>query len=627
MARWQKRARLGVGLFGVAVAIGVYAAMGERQTAAPIDRPTRFDPRAILESAGAALQQFEASRQDFVVRADRQLAYEDGSTKSFGVTIEVRNRGGRDFVVTAREAQARNDNNQLQVDGDVKLVASDGFTITASQATFNRADATMHVPGAVAFSKGLMSGAGGRMTYNQATDVLSLDQTAHVTVTDNAGKTVNEFTSVSATLARVDRYLALDGQVRALRGEQVLEADKGLARLSEDQEHITFIELRGNARVTGGDTFDSMLGQDIDLDYTDDGITLERVGLRGGGRIAMKDDEGGPGRQFEGESLDLSLAPDASLIGAFGRGSVRVMLPRTAGEQSRSIQSDTFDAGGEPGKGLTSGRFSGGVSYQEEAAAQHPARTAKASTLEIALAGDEITQAVFTGSVRFQEDDLSASGARGEYDPQGGTLRISGADAGNVPRVVNTQIQIDADAIGITLAGPRVAARGNVRTILQPRAANASSKGGTEERLPRLLQQGSAANVNGDALDYQGEEGIVTYSGNGMLWQGETAIRADTLRIDRASGDLTATGAARSNLVFESGVSIGRADEIRYDDSARTISYQSPKSAAPVAALPPQPPASIPMPAQLSGPQGDLRARRVDAVLAPADSRMERLEA
>src|SRR5687768_14077465 len=213
MIRWQRRARLGVGVFGIASAIAVYAAWGDRQTTAPVDRPARMDPRAIIESAGAAFQQFQQARQDFVIEADRQLTYEGGASKFIGVTIKVKNRGGRDFVVTAREAEAKNDNNELLATGEVKLVASDGFTLTADQATFNRPNATMQVPEAVTFSKGRMAGSGGGMMYNQTTDVLSLAQDAHVTMANDAGETVNEFTSSTATLARLDKYLSLQGNV------------------------------------------------------------------------------------------------------------------------------------------------------------------------------------------------------------------------------------------------------------------------------------------------------------------------------------------------------------------------------------------------------------------------------
>ena len=645
MVRWQRRARLGVGVFGIASAIAVYAAWSDRPATAPVARPSRLDPRAIIESAGAAFQQFQQARQDFVIEADRQLTYEGGASKFIGVTIKVRNRGGRDFVVTAREAEAKNENNELLATGEVRLVASDGFTLTADQATFNRADATMQVPGAVTFSKGRMAGSGGGMIYNQTTDVLSLAKDAHVTVANEAGDTINEFTASTATLARLDKYLSLEGNVKALRDEQVLEADRALARLSEDEEHITYIELRGNARVAGGRLFDSMSARDIDLDYTDDGVTLERVTLRGGGGIAMRGgEEGESGRQFAGETLDLTFAPDATLTGVIGRGNVRVDLPAGGGAPARAVQSDAFEGSGAAGKGLTAARFTGNVQFREAAQAKQAARTARSNTLQIGLANDAVTQALFAGAVRFAEGELAASGAEAEYNPVGGTLTVTGTDAGGGPRVADAQVQIEAASINITLAGPRMIAAGAVKTVLQPRNPRAGSGPstalGTGEatRLPGLFQQATPVNVNANALDYSGGGGRAVYSGNATLWQGETAIRADALTLDRSRGDLLATGAARSNMVFESGVSIGRAQEIRYDDAMRLIAYASPTPVpgavappVPVPIVPPVLGAVVPPAAgglsQLSGPQGDLQGARIEVVLAKTESRIERLEA
>ena len=621
MVRWQRRARLGVGVFGIASAIAVYAAWSDRPATAPVAMPARLDPRAIIESAGAAFRQFQQARQDFVIEADRQLTYEGGASKFIGVTIKVRNRGGRDFVVTAREAEAKNENNELLATGEVRLVASDGFTLTADQATFNRADATMQVPGAVTFSKGRMAGSGGGMIYNQTTDVLSLAKDAHVTVANDSGDTINEFTASTATLARLDKYLSLEGNVKALRDEQVLEADRALARLSEDEEHITYIELRGNARVAGGRLFDSMSARDIDLDYTDDGVTLERVTLRGGGGIAMRGgEEGESGRQFAGETLDLTFAPDATLTGVIGRGNVRVDLPAGGGAPARAVQSDAFEGSGSAGKGLTAARFTGNVQFREAALAKQTARTARSNTLQIGLANDAVTQALFAGAVRFAEGDLAASGAQAEYDPAGGTLTVTGTDAGGGPRVADAQVQIEASSINITLAGPRMMAAGAVNTVLQPRDTRAG--GGDVTRLPGLFQQAMPVNVNANALDYSGSGGRAVYSGNATLWQGETAIRADALTLDRSRGDLLATGAARSNMVFESGVSIGRAQEIRYDDAMRLISYASPPPVLGAVVLPAAGGLS-----QLSGPQGDLQGARIEVVLARTESRIERLEA
>ncbi len=639
MVRWQRRTRLGVGVVGIASVIAVYAAWSDRPATVPVARPARLDPRAIIESTGAAFRQFQQARQDFVIEADRQLTYEGGASKFIGVTIRVQNRGGRDFVVTAREAEARNENNELLATGEVRLVASDGFTLTADQATFNRADATMQVPGAVTFGKGRMSGSGGGMIYNQTTDVLSLAKDAHVTVTNDAGEAINEFTASSATLARLDKYLSLEGHVRALRGEQILEADRALARLAEDEEHITYIELRGNARVAGGLLFDSMSARDIDLDYTDDGVTLERVTLRGGGGIAMRgSDEGESGRQFAGETLDLTFAADATLTGVIGRGNVRVDLPAGGRTPARAVQADAFEGSGAAGQGLTAVRFTGNVQFREAAQARQAARTARSNTLQIGLASDAVTQALFAGAVRFAEGELDASGAQADYNPAGGTLTVTGTDAGGGPRVADAQVQIEAASINITLAGPRMLASGAVKTVLQPRNARAgagpSAALGTGDatRLPGLFQQATPVNVNANAMDYSGAGGRAVYSGSATLWQGETAIRADTLVLDRSRGDLVATGAARSNMVFESGVSIGRAQEIRYEEALRLISYASPPPA--VGAVTPPGPVPIAVAArapgglsQLSGPQGDLQGARIDVILAQTESRIERLEA
>ncbi len=644
--QWQRRARLGLGVFAIAFAIVVYATMGERRMAAPVERPARLDPRAILESAGAAFQQFQEARQNYVIEADRQLTYEGGATKFIGVTIKVRQRAGRDFVVSGREAQAGESKKELEITGDVKLSASDGFVATADRATFSEADTTVRVVGPVSFQKGRLTGFGVGMIYEQSTDVLSLAEQARVTLTDETGKAVTEFRSGSATLARLENYLALEENVHALRGEQVLEADRIRALLSENDEYITFIELRGNARVVGGDAFDSMTARDIDLDYTEDGGTLERVALTGSGVIRMGGDDGESGRQFSGDFLELVFAPDASLTRVVGRGTVIVDLPGAAGLPARNIKAQAFEATGEPGEDLTAARFNDQVEFREEAQGGRAPRLARANALRITLVQDAVTSAVFTGSVTFEEQGLQASGAQAEYNPAEGTLRLSGKDAGGGPRVADAQIEIDADAIDVTLQERRMAATGTVRTLLHPSAAGPSGARGqavpAQGRLPGLLQEGQAANVSANTLEYQGGAGAAIYSGNATLWQGETAIRADVIALDQTRADLVASGAARSNIVFDTGMSIARAAEIRYDDAARTITYTSPPPApvspdAPTLGIPvaPTPVISIAPPplappsilSQLSGPQGDLRALRIEVVLAQTAARPERLEA
>jgi lipopolysaccharide transport protein LptA len=135
------------------------------------------------------------------------------------------------------------------------------------------------------------------------------------------------------------------------------------------------------------------------------------------------------------------------------------------------------------------------------------------------------------------------------------------------------------------------------------------------------LKEGQPVSINADQLDYRGGKGRAEYAGNATLVQGDTAIRGDLIVLDREKGDLVASGSARSTLTLDSGRTDGRGDEIRYDEAKRTVTY----SVSPVAPTSGQT-ASAPL-AQVSGPDGDLRAERIEVVLASAANAVDRLEA
>ncbi len=640
--RWQKRARLGIAIFGIAFAGVVFFAIGERQPPTAAPAPARADPKAIFETARGLMNRLTGNRQDYAVTFDSQTTYESGDSKLLSVRIDVKGKQGRDFTITGAEALANEKTRQIKLSGNVKLVASDGFELTTGTASFRENDGIVRTPGAVSFRKNTMSGTGVGMVYDKNSDVLTIDDQAHVVMVDEAGKTSGEFTAGAATLARQDNYLALSRTVHALRAEQIIDADQATARLTDNEEAITAIELRGNARVAGGSAaFDSMSARDIDLDYADDGHTIEQVVLNGSGAIALKGRSGAPGRQMLGESLTLMLAPDGAVTSAIGRNTVQLNLPASQGSAARQVRAAMLDAAGEPGKGMTSAQFSGEVEYREEALQEAPPRTARSRTLQIGLDGDAISSAVFSGRVQFEEKGLRASSADAHYEPAAGVLRLKGADDGGGPRVADEQITIEADAIDVTLDGRRILAKGTVKTRLQ---------GGA--RTPGLLKKEQPANVSAAGLTYDGEIGRASYRGGAQLWQGDTAIRGDTIVIDQQKGNLSATGGARTTLMLGGATSIGRAEETRYEDTTRQITYVGltpPAAAASETPIAPRTPRAPPapgapaarvagpapgaplapgaVPAQLSGPQGDLRADRIVVVLAKDESRIERLEA
>jgi lipopolysaccharide export system protein LptA len=255
------------------------------------------------------------------------------------------------------------------------------------------------------------------------------------------------------------------------------------------------------------------------------------------------------------------------------------------------------------------------------------------------------------------------------YSPKGGTIQLSGADAGGGPRASDEQVAIAAETIEVTLQNTLIDARVGVKTMLRPTreargtcvpraggGANAA-RSDDDSKLPRLLKGDAPVNVNADRLSYAGAGGAAVYTGNAALWQGsDTSIRADELRLDQSKGDLTASGSARAQLLVGPKPSVGRADQIRYEDKSRVVVYQSvkpapvapglvaPRGRAPVAPAPAARgggrapaaaarggatvvPVPVPMQAYLSGPQGELRAWRIEMALAPDAGKADRLEA
>lgn len=654
MAPWQKRARIGVAAFGVVFAGIVYSAIRERDPAAPPEPVRRVDPKAIAETYSAVLNQLTRSERTYEVTAERLQQYSDGSSRLFGVRVAVPNRGGRDFVITAKEAYAANGRAELQLTGDVKVSASDGFELTTGEATFDQNTGIARAKGAVAFRKGRMSGSGVGMMYDQPNDVLRFDASSRVIATDEEGDTAIDFSAGVSTLDRVGNVLTLERTVHVLRGEEVIDSDSAVARLTESDEIVTYLELRGNSRVTGGTSgFESMSARDIDLDYTDDGETLERVVLGGQAAIAMTGAGGAPGRHMSGERLDLRLASDGSLTGVTGQGSVELLLPATAGGSARRIQSGTLDASGEPGKGLTAATFTSPgcgvgdararcVVYREEAGegnresgAPAPGREARSRRLLVTLVDDAVTTAAFDGTVSFQEQGLTASGAAAVYTPDKGTLRLTGSDAGGGPRVDDEQATIEGETIDLALEGRRMTANGDVRTILRGKGTGSSrpqQEGGQPApKMPRLLRDNETVHISAAALEYQGSGGMAVYTGSALLSQGTaTTIRGRIIRLDRQTGDLVATEEATSRLVLDDGNSVGRAHEIRYEDARRMITY----SAAPVGPTNGRGAASAATDirveagrVRLNIPDGDVTAQRIEVVLAAEGSTVERLEA
>jgi lipopolysaccharide export system protein LptA len=624
-----------VATFGIVLAVVVYLSIGTRQAPTAQIPIAPLDPKERSHTGAGSHEQLRGTQRDFDVKFEKLITYEDGSTKMINPRITVQKGDGRSFIVTADQATAGTNQRQKELTGHVKLTASDGFEMTTDRATHNEDEGVVRAPAAVEFKKGRMSGRGTNGAFDQNNDVLTIAENAAVTVVDDEGHPTTDFTSGSAVLDRMQHVLTLDKQVHVVRGAQITDTDHATARLSENNEIITYLELRGQARVTGASAVRSMSARDIDMDYSEDGRTLERVTMKGQAEITPTTQGEGPARSIAAEeSLDLVFAPDGSVLSVTGRKNTRLDLPPSKDSAGGRITSQAIDATGQEGRGLTEARFTDDVVYQEPARANGSARSVRARTLAASLADDAINDAVFKDHVVFEEKDLNASAPEVRYQPSKNTIELIGPD--NAPpasHVAIDQIEIDARRINVALDTRKIQAT-QVKTTLRPKSAGAGSS--TTQSMPGLLKQGEAANVNADALEYTSAAGVATYSGNARLFQGNTSISGNVITVDREKGDLSATGGARSTLDLDGGRTTGSGEAIRYVDSTRTVTYSVPpvpptrgRGVVPSGARSGGRANAIPAPAraQVKGPQGDLRAERIEIVLAQPDNRMDRLEA
>ncbi len=613
MGSWQRRARLGLGLFAVGFGLVVFFAIGEREPPAVATPPERLDPKAAVETIGGDVIQLKGARQDVRVEFAGQVTYADGQSKLLEIKAYIDNRAGRSFVVTGNEGRLGANQSSIDLRGDVTLTTSDGLTATAGEAHYVEAEGIVKAPGPVQFRRGRMTGSGVGFTYDRQRDTIWLLDQAVIRFAAEGGAPPMEVTSGAAGFARADRYLRFERQVKLVREGQIVEGDAATVRLLPDRDEPDAIEIRGNSRITGGTgtgSLQAMHARDMNLDYASDGRTLERVVLAGQSGMQIQTPTGSAGQQLTAEWIDLTLAPDGAVTSLSSRDNVRVMLPPAGGGPVRAVSSVSLRGSGAPGQGLTAMHFAESVEFRE-GGEQGGARVARSRTLDLALApatGD-LQEARFVGGFRFEEGNLRAAAAAAVYQVPKGVLGLSGRDGNRPPHLADSQLTVEADTIDVTLAPRRLTAQGAVGSVLQ-----AGRDGGGRNSL---LSRREAVFVTADRLSFDEELSSGVYSGQARLWQGDTVIRAETITLDDRSGDLTAIGQVVSTLALASGgqggpvpkpaPTIARAEEFRYDNAARRATYTRS--------------------AQVNGPDGHLSGDRIELLLAADQNALDRLEA
>ncbi len=621
---WQRRARLVLVAVAVSVSAAVLLTTRRRQPAPAPPAVHRVDPTAVVESSGAYVRDVKGERESFRVEAARQLMYDDGRSKLMEVTITIA-REGKTYVLTGDETLAGRDRSSVQINGHAHLRASDGFTLDAESASYSQGEGMVRAPGAVTFSRGTMRGSGVGFTYDVNHDSIGLADRAAITFAPNdkdpAGAAI---TAGAALIARKEGFVSLERRVHILRGRQTIDAERAVADLTDDQRHISGLDLNGAARIVRADAepggLESMAATNLTLAYAENSEFIQHAALAGASSITLAGEgRGVPARTLAAESIDVTLAEDGSTVtGLTARDRVALDMPAPRRQPSKAVRSAALSATGEAGKGLTAAVFSGGVEYRESGGAPPVQRLVRSRALETALDNGfaEIREARFSGGVQFNDGSMRATAANIRYDVPSGSVDLTGAVGGARPRVVDEQVDVSSGHIEMTLAGPKLTASdGPVRTLLKPAKPRA---GGDAARMPGLMRQDQAVSGSSDRLVYDGASGSrADFAGAARLFQGDTLVQADSIAVDGKTGNLTADGHLVSRIIVNdadpatkapiASRAAATAGSMAYDDAARSVKYASK--------------------AHVTGPQGDVTAETVVLTLAKESQDVQRLEA
>jgi lipopolysaccharide transport protein LptA/LPS export ABC transporter protein LptC len=600
--------------------IGVVAyTMRPRETVAPQAPPARSSPDSVVEIEKCDAVQLQGERQNIRVQCERQTINKDNETTLHGVTISVENRGGRNYVVTGKEAFVGKQNSSFDVRGAVTLKTSDGLEAKSEQATYVDAEKIVRVPGAVTFTRGRMSGSGVGLTYDEPRDTMWILDKADVKFAAEGSQGAMAFTSGAFGYARRDRFMRFEKTMHMEREGQIIDAENALVNLFPDRDEPDRIELRNGARVTGSgnsSALKSMSARDINLKYGDDGRTLQNAVMAGNSELQVASKGSSAAQKLAGEFIDIGMEPDGSVRSLASRDRVTVTLPATKDTPARTIHSTAMTADGNA-QGLRNMKFTEGVEYREPGPKGQGGKVARAKTLDATLdpASGALQDAHFNSGVDFTDAPLHATSSDARYNVAKGTLSLSGSQPD--PHLDSESVAIDAASIDVTLDPRSMTAKGNVRSTLL--AEKKSAARGAETKRPALLKDDQPVQILAESLTYDEAKHRADYTGKitpVALIQGDTTIRANTLTVDESKGELIANGKVITNLVIanknaepgaKTKATVARAETFTYSDDTRLATYTTT--------------------AQLDGAQGNLSASKLELQLAKGENTLEKLDA
>ncbi|HEX6464854.1 MAG TPA: LptA/OstA family protein [Vicinamibacterales bacterium] len=577
--RWQKVLRLAIALFVVAFAALVVVSLRHGRRQGPPPTLDVKDKAAVLLGGKGHFIQFKKGKDDVSIWFGNVATYSDNhSIFGGGVKVVIPDKEGRRVEINSQDAEVTNPPGKqigkADFKGGVTLTTSDGITLKSDTATYSDDDQIARIPGKLTFTRGRMSGTATGATYDVNRRILWLLQDAVIDEKpDQTGTGAVHVTAQAAGMARLDHYMRFTGGARFDGEGHIIQADEAVAFLTQDDEKVQRMELRGNSRITGkpGQAGpQSMRAHDIDVTYAPDGRTLQTAHLMQDASVALPGEAGKPPKQIAAKGIDVTMAPDGSTVtNLTANESVQVDLPPDGDIPQRRIRAAALIATGTPPGGITNAAFVGDVEFRETRAAKGTLaaidRTAKSLRLDAKTKpgfGD-LESAEFHGNVHFTDaPDTTAEAPMAIYSIAKDTMDLTPnqGDVGTGPHVANGRITVESRNIQMALTSQKMKADTNVRSrmIQQSNSSSNSSPGAkgssgssSQVKMPSMLKPDKPVNVKSNRLDYDGDKSVAIYSGNAHLWQDDTDIKSDTIVLEDKTGNLHATTNVTTVMTLE----------------------------------------------------------------------------
>ncbi len=664
MRGWQRPTRVAIGLFIIVFGVTVFFAVRDRVPVEDLSLNEQLEPEAVMESTEAVVTQAKGDARDITIEAERQLTYEDGSTRLVTVRVAVeRGEVDRNFVITGEEAAIGEDNQTIEFFGEVHLETVDGLEVDTEQAHYGEGESLLRMDGPVTFTRGRLSGSSVGAIYHEERELLRLLSQARVVMAMGPGGSVDA-TSDTASMSQNEDWILFERNVLIDQESQLTAAETVLAYFDETTSTFKQVELRGGGSITSkaghSAKFEEMQAQEIDLFYGDPGGVLQHASLRENASIKMKGETGETGQRVSGQLIDVSFGSDGNVLTNLDvQGGVHVELPTDGQRPAQHILAGVMNTVGNEENGLTEAAFTNDVEYREvtrEALVESRVdrlirssrletsmrggigiienarfignvvfedlavdRVVESDTLETSLSdrADGLQKAQFAGNVRFRDGTTEAVSETALYAVSAGMITLQQAETSGSPaRVVDTRSSVEAATIDLLMNGAGLKASGGVTSILTA-SENRSEGTETEAKMPGLVSSDDPVYVTSDELLYDGKTGLALYTGHARLWQGETTVQADSIELDERTADLKASGAARSTFILEEinpetdelemATTIASADDMHYEEEFRRTTYTDT--------------------AHVNGPYGDLTAAKVEMYMGEKRGSMNRAEA